>query len=57
MLPGIADFVGRTDVDELTTLQAQSAASELVFPSANSTPRRNRNFRRDCFDAATGALA
>ena len=45
-----------TVVDELTDLQAQSAPSELVFPSANSTPLRNRNFRRDSFDAATAAL-
>ena len=43
-------------MDELTKLQAQSAPSELVFPSANSTPLRNRNFRRDSFDAATAAL-
>jgi integrase len=45
-----------TVVVELTKLQAQSAPSELVFPSANSTPLRNRNFRRDSFDAATAAL-
>jgi integrase len=45
-----------TVVDELTKLRAQSAPSELVFPSANSTPLRNRNFRRDSFDAATAAL-
>ena len=32
------------------------APSDLVFPSANSTPLRNRNFRRDSFDAATAAL-
>ncbi|WP_353369024.1 site-specific integrase [Mycobacterium sp.] len=48
--------IPRTVVDELTDLQAQSAPSELVFPSANSTPLRNRNFRRDSFDAATAAL-
>ncbi|WP_404825108.1 tyrosine-type recombinase/integrase [Mycolicibacterium gadium] len=30
--------------------------SELVFPSANFTPLRNRNFRRDSFDAATAAV-
>ena len=48
--------IPRTVVDELTKLQAQSAPSELVFPSANSTPLRNRNFRRDSFDAATAAL-
>jgi integrase len=40
----------------LVDLQAQSGASELVFPSANSTPLRNRNFRRDSFDAATAAV-
>jgi integrase len=48
--------IPRTVVDELTKLHAQSAPSELVFPSANSTPLRNRNFRRDSFDAATAAL-
>jgi integrase len=48
--------IPRTVVDELTKLHAQSASSELVFPSANSTPLRNRNFRRDSFDAATAAL-
>jgi len=32
------------------------APSDLRFPSANSTPLRNRNFRRDSFDAATAAL-
>ena len=48
--------IPRTIVDELTDLRAQSAHSELVFPSANSTPLRNRNFRRDSFDAATAAL-
>jgi len=47
--------IPRTVVDELADLQAQSAPSELVFPSANCTPLRNRNFRRD-FDAATAAL-
>jgi integrase len=47
--------IPRTVVDELTKLRAQSAPSELVFPSANSTPLRNRNFR-DSFDAATAAL-
>jgi integrase len=31
-------------------------SSELVFPSANSTPLRNRNFRRDSFDPAAAAL-
>ena len=48
--------IPRTVVDELTKLQAQSAPSHLVFPSASSTPLRNRNFRRDSFDAATAAL-
>ena len=48
--------IPRTVVDELADLQAQSAPSELVFPSANCTPLRNRNFRRDSFDAATAAL-
>jgi integrase len=48
--------IPRTVVDELTDLQAQSAPSELVFPSANSTPLRNRNFRRDSFDTATATL-
>jgi integrase len=48
--------IPRTVVDELTKLRAQSAPSELVFPSANSTPLRNRNFRRDVFDDAVDAL-
>jgi len=48
--------IPRTVADELTDLQVQSTPSELVFPSANSTPLRNRNFRRDRFDAATAAL-
>jgi integrase len=48
--------IPRTVVDELADLQAQSAPSELVFPSANSTPLRNRNFRRDSFDAAAAAV-
>jgi len=33
-----------------------AAAAKLVFPSANSTPLRNRNFRRDSFDPAAAAL-
>lgn len=49
--------IPRTVVDELKKLQAQSAPSELVSPSANSTPLRNRNFRRDGFDAATAGLS
>jgi hypothetical protein len=55
-LPGIADFGGRTDVDELTTLQAPSAASELVSVRELHAAAKPQ-FRRDCFDAATGALA
>src|SRR5271166_4956140 len=43
-------------LDELVDFKAQTDSSELVFPSANSTPLRNRNFRRDSFDAATAAL-
>jgi integrase len=43
-------------LDELVDFKAQTESSELVFPSANSTPLRNRNFRRDSFDAATAAL-
>jgi len=48
--------IPKTVVDELLDLQAQAGPSELVFPSANSTPLRNRNFRRDSFDAATAAV-
>jgi hypothetical protein len=43
-------------LEELVDFQAQSGSSELVFPSANSTPLRNRNFRRDSFDAAAAAV-
>ncbi|HXO54898.1 MAG TPA: tyrosine-type recombinase/integrase [Mycobacterium sp.] len=53
---GVTVPIPRTVVDELTDLQAQSAHCELVFSSANCTPLRNRNFRRDSFDAATAAL-
>jgi integrase len=48
--------IPRTVLDELVDLQAQAGHSELVSPSANSTPLRNRNFRRDSFDAATAAV-
>jgi len=42
--------------DELLDYRGQTESSELVFPSANSTPLRNRNFRRDSFDPAAAAL-
>jgi integrase len=43
-------------LEELVDFHGQSGSSELVFPSANSTPLRNRNFRRDSFDAAAAAV-
>jgi integrase len=36
--------------EELATFRADHKPSDLVFPSANRTPLRNRNFRRDVFD-------
>ena len=42
--------------DELLDYRGQTESSELVFPSANSTSLRNRNFRRDSFDPAAAAL-
>ena len=48
--------IPKTVLDELVDFRAQTGSSELVFPSANSAPLRNRNFRRDSFDAATAAL-
>lgn len=44
--------------DELAMFRAgQSQKPDgLVFPSANQTPLRNRNFRRDVFDDAVDAL-
>lgn len=38
--------------DELVAFGVGKKSADLVFPSANSTPLRNRNFRRDVFDDA-----
>ncbi len=42
--------------DELVGWKKRHQPCSLVFPSANATPLRNRNFRRDVFDAAVEAL-
>jgi integrase len=42
--------------EELARFGADQKPERLVFPSANSTPLRNRNFRRDVFDDAVDAL-
>lgn len=42
--------------DELATFRGDRKPSDLVFPSANRTPLRNRNFRRDVFDDAVEEL-
>lgn len=42
--------------EELARFRADHKPDELVFPSANRTPLRNRNFRRDVFDDAVDAL-
>lgn len=42
--------------DELARFRADQNGDDLVFPSANRTPLRNRNFRRDVFDDAVDAL-
>ncbi len=42
--------------EELARFQADHKPDSLVFPSANRTPLRNRNFRRDVFDDAVDAL-
>ncbi|BBZ19014.1 hypothetical protein MGAD_33490 [Mycolicibacterium gadium] len=42
--------------EELVRFRGVHKADELVFPSANRTPLRNRNFRRDVFDDAVNAL-
>lgn len=42
--------------DELAKMGVEQKPDRLVFPSANSTPLRNRNFRRDVFDDAVHAL-
>nr|MCH9759608.1 site-specific integrase [Actinomycetes bacterium] len=41
---------------ELELLRAGRRLIDLVFPSANETPLRNRNFRRDVFDDAVADL-
>ncbi|MDI3312927.1 MAG: site-specific integrase [Mycobacterium sp.] len=43
--------------EELRRYGAQREPEALVFPSANGTPLRNRNWRRDVFDPAVEALA
>nr|WP_234825470.1 site-specific integrase [Mycolicibacter senuensis] len=42
--------------EELSKFGADHRQDCLVFPSANETPLRNRNFRRDVFDDAVDAL-
>lgn len=42
--------------EELARFGADREPDRLVFPSASSTPLRNRNFRRDVFDDAVAAL-
>lgn len=42
--------------EELSRFGADQKPERLVFPSATSTPLRNRNFRRDVFDDAVEAL-
>lgn len=42
--------------EELARFRAEYKPNDLVFPSANRTPLRNRNFRRDVFDAAVAGL-
>jgi integrase len=41
--------------EELSKFGADQKPERLVFPSATSTPLRNRNFRRDVFDDAVEA--
>lgn len=43
-------------LEELAGYGSGRRPQELVFPSASSTPLRNRNFRRDVFDDAVEAL-
>jgi len=43
-------------LEELAGYGSGHRPQELVFPSASSTPLRNRNFRRDVFDDAVEAL-
>ncbi|AZP81970.1 tyrosine-type recombinase/integrase [Mycobacterium avium subsp. paratuberculosis] len=42
--------------EELATFRTDQKPNDLVFPSANGTPLRNRNFRRDVFDDAAEDL-
>lgn len=42
--------------EELARFRRNHKADDLVFQSANRTPLRNRNFRRDVFDDAVDAL-
>jgi integrase len=48
--------IPRVVSEELVKYGADHNADELVFPSANRTPLRNRNFRRDVFDDAVEDL-
>jgi integrase len=48
--------IPRVVSEELARFDADDKSDNLVFPSATSTPLRNRNFRRDVFDAAVTAL-
>ena len=42
--------------EQLAAFGVRKQPDELVFPSATSTPLRNRNFRRDVFDDAVAAV-
>jgi integrase len=42
--------------EELATFRTDQKPNDFVFPSANRTPLRNRNFRRDVFDDAVDDL-
>jgi integrase len=48
--------IPRVVSEELVKYGADHKADGLVFPSANRTPLRNRNFRRDVFDDAVEDL-